>query len=157
LLLPAIRAIAPSVVDVDLPAYGGVDRWAFVSIRKTHPFQARQVASALWGSPALRYAKFLVIVDERINVREAQRVFAEVGANVAPERDIFSYDGPAQPADHANTMAPLGRHLGIDATGKIAGEQASAWPAPLAASEEIMQLVTARWEEYKVPSSANDK
>ncbi|HEV3138129.1 MAG TPA: UbiD family decarboxylase domain-containing protein [Pirellulales bacterium] len=155
LLLPALCAIAPSLVDLHLPAYGGPDRWAFVSIRKTYPFQARQVASSLWGSTALRNAKFLVIVDECVNVNDTPRVLTEVGANVAPERDMFSYDGPAQAADHANSMTPLGRHLGIDATAKIAGEQSGAWPAPLVASEEIKQLVTARWDEYKLPLPAD--
>ena len=48
-------------------------------------------------------------------------------------------------------MAPLGRHLGIDATAKIAGEQSGTWPAPLVTSQEIEQLVTARWGEYKLP------
>ncbi len=151
LLLPPLRAIAPSLVDLHLPAYGGLDRWAFVSIRKTYAFQARQVASALWGSTALKYTKFLVVVDERVNVNDTPSVLAEVGANVAPQRDVFSYDGPAHASDHANSMAPLGRHLGIDATAKIAGEQSGTWPAPLITSAEIEQRVTARWGEYKLP------
>jgi 4-hydroxy-3-polyprenylbenzoate decarboxylase len=151
LLLPALRAIAPSLFDLHLPAYGGIDRWAFASIVKTHPFQARQVASALWGSAALRYTKFLILVDQHVNVHDTPRVLAEVGTNVAPERDVFSYDGPAQAADYANSMAPLGRHLGIDATAKIAGEQSGTWPAPMVTSEEIKHLVTARWDEYKLP------
>jgi 4-hydroxy-3-polyprenylbenzoate decarboxylase len=151
LLLPALRTATPSLVDLHLPAYGGLDRWAFASIRKTYPFQARQVASALWGSAALKHIKFLIVVDERVNVYDAASVLAEVGANVAPERDVFAYDGPAQASDHANSLAPLGRHLGIDATAKIAGEQTGSWPAPLVTSEEIKQLVTARWGEYKLP------
>ncbi|MBI3836776.1 MAG: UbiD family decarboxylase [Planctomycetia bacterium] len=157
LLLAPLRAAVPSLIDLHLPAYGGLDRWAFVSIRKTYPFQARQVASALWGSPVLKYTKFVVVVDEQVNVHDAPSVLAEVGANVAPERDVFPYDGPAHASDHANSMAPLGRHLGIDATAKIAGEQSGAWPAPLATSEEIKQLVTARWGEYKLPLPAGGK
>ena len=150
LLLPAVRSVAPGVVDLHVPAYGGLHRFAFVSMRKTHAFEARQVASALWGSPALRFTKFLILVDDYVDVHDTPRVLAAVGANVSPERDVFSYDGPTHGSDHAQLATALGRHLGIDATAKIAGEQAGHWPAPLAASDEIMQLVTARWAEYGV-------
>ena len=150
MLLPAVRAAAADVVDLHLPAYGGPHRWAFVSIHKRYPYQSRQIASALWGSAALKFTKFLVLVDPHVNVHDTQAVLAEVGANVAPDRDVFSYDGPAHGSDHANPSAPLGRHLALDATAKIPGEQQGPWPAPLVTSEEIRQLVTARWEEYKL-------
>jgi 4-hydroxy-3-polyprenylbenzoate decarboxylase len=150
MLLPAVRAAAPDVADLHLPAYGGPHRFAFVSIHKRYPFQARQIASALWGSEALKFTKFMILVDARVNVHDTRAVFSEVGANVAPERDVFTYDGPAHGSDHANPLAPLGRHMAFDATSKMPGEQQAAWPAPLATSEEIRQLVTARWEEYRM-------
>ena len=83
-------------------------------------------------------------------MHDVPAVLAEVGANVAPERDIFSYDGPAHGSDHANRWRALGRHLAHDATAKIAGEQTGTWPAPLAPSAEISQLVSDRWAEYKL-------
>ena len=55
LLLPAIRGSAPDVVDLHLPAFGGTDRYAFVSFRKTFPHHARQVAAALWGLRTLTF------------------------------------------------------------------------------------------------------
>jgi len=150
MLLPAVRAAAPDVVDLHLPPYGGPHRWALVSIRKQYPFHARQIASALWGSAALKFTKFLVLVDPHVNVHDVQAVLSEMGANVTPERDVFSYDGPAHGSDHANAPALLGRHVALDATAKMPGERQGDWPAALEASDETRQLVTARWTQYKL-------
>jgi 4-hydroxy-3-polyprenylbenzoate decarboxylase len=148
MLLPAVRAAAPDVVDLHLPAYGGPHRYAFVSIRKRYPFQARQTAAALWGSDALKFIKFLIIVDPHVDVHDVEAVFSAVGANVAPRDDVFSYDGPAHGSDHAHLSAQLGRHLAFDATAKVPGEHEGAWPKPLATSEEVRRLVSERWDQY---------
>ncbi len=150
MLLPTLRFAAPDIVDLHLPAYGGPHRFAFLSLRKRYPFHARQIASAVWGSAVLKFTKFLVLVDAHVNVHDVPRVLAEMGANVAPERDVFFHDGPAHGSDHANGFAPLGRHVAIDATAKVAGEQSGNWPAPLDAGEEIRQSVDRRWAEYQL-------
>jgi 4-hydroxy-3-polyprenylbenzoate decarboxylase len=155
-LLPAIRAVAPGVVDLHLPALGGADRWAFVSIAKTYPFQARQVASALWGSAALRFTKLVVLVDSDVDVRNVESVLAEIGANVAPERDLFGYDGPTAPTGGPGGLTTLGRHIGIDATVKIAGEHSGSPSERLVGSREIEALVTARWSEYGIALRSDD-
>ena len=153
MLLPALRAVATDVVDVHLPALGGLHRFAFVALRKQFAFQARQVAAALWGTNALARVKFLVLVDDDVDVHDVPRVLDRVGANVAPERDVFSFDGPAygnETAGHDNAMS---RHLALDATAKWPGEQSSASPGALDAGEAIRQHVTARWAEYQIESS----
>ena len=150
MLLAALGTTAPDVVDLHLPLFGGMHRFAFVAMRKRYPFHARQIAAALWGSEALKFTKFLILVDHDVNVHDAGRVVELVGANVAPERDVFPFDGPAHSSDHSSGPAPLGRHLAIDATAKIAGEQSGAWPELLDAGEEVRRQVTARWAEYKL-------
>jgi 4-hydroxy-3-polyprenylbenzoate decarboxylase len=150
MVLAALRTTAPDVVDLHLPPLGGMHHFALVSMRKRYPFHARQIAAALWGSEALKFTKFLILVDHDVNVHDAGRVLELVGANVAPERDVFAFDGPAHSSDHASGPAPLGRHLAIDATAKIAGEQSGTWPELLDAGEETRRQVTARWAEYKL-------
>jgi 4-hydroxy-3-polyprenylbenzoate decarboxylase len=154
MLLPAVRSAAPDVVDLHLPTLGGRHRYAFVSMRKHYPFHARQVAAALWGTEALRFTKFLVLVNQDVNVHDVTRVLAQVGANAAPERDVFAFAGPAHGSDHAAGSALAGR-LAIDATDKLAGEQSGAWPERLDAGEEIRRLVTARWAEYQLELAAS--
>jgi len=150
MLVPLLRSVAPDLVDLYLTAFGGWQRVAFVSIRKQHPFQARQIAAALWGTNALRFTKFLVLVDERIDVHNIEQVLGQMGAHVAPERDLFSLDGPAHASDHANTLGALARHVAIDATTKLPAEQSTKSPSPLDAGHDIRQQVTARWPEYRL-------
>jgi len=150
MLLTALGTTAPDVVDLHLPLFGGMHRFAFVSMRKRYPFHARQVAAALWGSEALKFTKFLILVDGDVDVHDTARVLALVGANVAPGRDVVPFDGPAHSSDHAGGPQPLGRHLAIDATAKIAGEQSGTWPEPLDAGDEVRRQVTARWAEYQL-------
>ena len=148
MLLPAIRSLAPGVVDLHLPAFGTPGQWAFVSLAKTHPHQARQVASALWGSAALRSTRYLILVDAELDVRDVRAVLCEVGAHAVPERDMFSYDGPAGGSADGDATPLLARHVGIDATTKIAGEHSGPARQRLASSPEIAALVSARWAEY---------
>jgi 4-hydroxy-3-polyprenylbenzoate decarboxylase len=154
MLLPAVRSAAPDVVDLHLPPLGGRHRYALVSIRKRYPFHARQVAAALWGTESLRFTKFLILVNHDVDVHDVERVLAQVGANAAPERDVFSFDGPAHGSDHAAGSALLTGRLAIDATDKVAGEQAGTWPERLDAGEEIRRRVTARWAEYQLELAA---
>lgn len=150
MLLAAMRTVAPAIADLRLPAYGGADRFAFISIRKTVPHEARQVASALWGSAALRAAMIVVVVDEGVDVYDTTAVLAEVGANATPDRDVFTFDGPPCAWSELTAGDGLARHLGIDATRKIAGERAQSGPRRLSGSEEIAEKVTQRWSEYQI-------
>ncbi|HEX3725931.1 MAG TPA: UbiD family decarboxylase [Pirellulales bacterium] len=150
LLLPAVQAVVPGVVDLHLPPYAAPQHFAFVSIRKAYPYHARQVACALWGWQSLRFTKYLVIVDSEVNVRDTPGVLAEIGAHVAPEHDLFSYDGPGQAPSHGTPEGALQRHLGIDATAKIAGERSRLASVRLVPSDEIVRLVAGRWEQYQL-------
>jgi 4-hydroxy-3-polyprenylbenzoate decarboxylase len=150
LLLPMIASAAPEVVDCALPSFGGSLRYALVSIRKRYAGQARKVASALWGISPLMSVKFVIIVDEHVDVQDERQVWAQVGANVDPARDIFAHCGPALPSDHSSN-ATLANHLGMDATDKIPGEAPGPWPQPLCAAEQVRQLVERRWSEYGIP------
>lgn len=154
MLLPALASVAPDVVDLHLPILGGLHRFAFVSIRKRYPFHARQIAAALWGTESLKFTKFLILVDHDVNVHNLGRVLELVGANVAPERDVFPFDGPGHSSDHAGGPTLLGRHLAFDATAKLAAEQSGTWPEVLDVGEEMRRQVTARWTEYKLAIQA---
>ena len=148
MLLPLVRAAIPELIDYALPIWGGGDRFAFLAIRKTIALQARRAASALWGLPAFQSTKFVVLVDEDVDVQDFAQVWSRVGANVDPARDTFVRPGPAAPADHAFAVPQVGCQMGIDATGKLPGEVASNWPAALTVSQEIRDLVDRRWKEY---------
>ncbi len=152
MILPALRARAPDVVDVHLPPLGASHGFALVAIRKRFAGHARQIAAALWGTDELKFTKFLVLVDHDVDVHDPANVWQRVGANVAPECDLLFFDGPAHGSDHAGTLFPLARHVALDATAKLSSERRGTWPATLDAGEEIRSRVSARWSEYQLES-----
>ena len=149
IFLPVIRTVVPEVVDINLPLFGVFHNWAFVSIRKTRPGQARQVMRAIWGLGQLAYTKFLVVVDEGVNVHDTDEVLWRVGAEADPRRDTLLLDGRADVLDHAAPPGGEGGKLGIDATRKLPEEVGGRpWPEPLASDPDTAARVTRRWQEY---------
>ena len=148
LFLPVIRTLVPEVVDMNLPLFGVFHNWALVSIRKTRPGQARGVMQALWQMGQMKYTKYLVIVDEHVNVQDAEEVLWRVGAEADPRRDTVLADGPADVLDHAAPGA-LGGKLGIDATRKLPEETGGKpWPDAIAPDPEVAERVRRRWQEF---------
>jgi len=149
LFLPVIRTVLPEVVDLNLPLFGVFHNWAIVSIRKSHAHQARKVMHALWGMGQMMYTKFLVVVDEGVNVQDTEEVFWRVGAEVDPQRDLVLTTGPADVLDHAAPTQGAAGKLGIDATRKLPEEAPGvAWPEPIGSDPEVADRVTRRWEEF---------
>ena len=149
IFLPIIRAFVPEVVDLNLPLFGVFHNWAFVSIRKTHPHQAQKVMHALWGLGQMMYTKFLVVVDEDVNVQDSGEVLWRVGAEADPRRDTVLATGPADVLDHAAPKAGAPGKLGIDATRKLPEEVGGQpWPEPLVSDPETADRVERRWQEY---------
>jgi 4-hydroxy-3-polyprenylbenzoate decarboxylase len=147
--LPLLQMLIPDIIDYNLPRWGAFHNFCFVKIRKEYPYQARKVASSIWGAGQMMFSKFIVIVDESVDVHDEQAVMFCMGANVDPRRDTFVVDGPLDILDHAAPYEGAGSKIGIDATRKIPGEGVVRdWPRMLAMSEEVKRLVDARWREY---------
>ncbi len=151
ILLPLVQSVAPDVSDFAQPSLGGPHSFLFASIRKTYSGQAHRVANALLGWAPLMATKFIVVVDDDINVHDTSAVWARAGAHVHPPRDIVVQAGPGDPADHAAIAAGLGQSVAIDATAKLADEHPRPWPPPLIASAATRELVDSRWRQYGLP------
>jgi 4-hydroxy-3-polyprenylbenzoate decarboxylase len=149
IFLPLVQMLVPEVVDYHLPMFGAFHNCAFVKIRKEYPYQARRVIHSLWGAGQMSFSKFIIVVDEHVNVHDEQEVLFCFGANVDPKRDTVIAEGPLDILDHAAPFEGAGSKMGIDATRKIPGEGAiRRWPARLEMSEEIKEQVTRRWQEF---------
>ncbi|HWL92424.1 MAG TPA: UbiD family decarboxylase [Phycisphaerae bacterium] len=147
--LPLLQTLIPDIIDYNLPRWGAFHNFAFIKIRKEYPYQARKVASSIWGAGQMMFTKFIVIVDEDVNVHDEQDVMFRVGANVDPRRDTFVVDGPLDILDHSAPYCGAGSKIGIDATRKIPGEGiVRDWPKLLKMSDQIQSLVDRRWREY---------
>jgi len=149
IFLPLLQTLIPEVLDYHLPRWGAFHNFCFLKINKAYPYQARKVASSIWGAGQMMLTKFIVIVDEDVDVHDEQAVMFQVGANVDPRRDTFLVDGPLDILDHAAPHVGVGSKLGIDATRKIAGEGAVRdYPEVLRMDEVVQRLVDGRWSEY---------
>jgi len=157
LALPWIRRFLPEVIDVHSPR-SGAGKMCFVSIRKQFPQQAKKVMHGLWGLQQTMFAKFLVVVDETVDVRDEQAVWFCVSSHADPLRDVLASEGVAAPYDHA---APAGRaagRLGIDATPKLPEETGgTTWPGPLELSPSVRARLDQRWHELKLGSPVSER
>ncbi len=122
LFLPIFQMNFPEIVDIALPAEGVFHNLVFVSIKKTYPMQAYKIMHGLWGMGQMMFSKYIVVVDDDVNVHNTSEVLFRLCANTDPQRDSIFTKGPSDVLDHATSEIASGSKLGIDATKKMPGE-----------------------------------
>jgi 4-hydroxy-3-polyprenylbenzoate decarboxylase len=122
LFLPIFKMNFPEIVDLALPAEGVFHNLVFVSIKKTYPMQAYKIMHGLWGMGQMMFTKYIVVVDDDVDVHNTSEVLFRLCANTDPQRDSVFTKGPADVLDHATTEMAAGTKLGLDATRKLRGE-----------------------------------
>lgn len=148
LFLPLLKMVISDVIDYHLPMFGAFHNFVFVKIRKEYPYQARKIIHSIWGAGQMMLSKFIVVVDEHVDVHNEQEVLFAVGANVDPRRDTVIAEGPLDILDHAAPHEGAGSKMGIDATRKIPGEGTiRRWPAVLDMPPALAERVQRRWAE----------
>ena len=115
---PVVRLVLPEIVDMNLPLEGLFINVAIVSIRKSYPDHPRKVMHALWGLGQLMFVRYLVIVDDDVNVHDLSEVLYRVGLQADPGRDFELVEGPVDQLSISNPVPNIGRKVGIDATRK---------------------------------------
>ncbi len=149
IFLPLLKFQLPEIVDMHLPMEGVFHNCALVSIKKSYPGHARKVMSSLWGMGQMMFAKFIIVVDEDVNVQDVSEVMWKVFNNVDPRRDTMIVDGPLDVLDHSAPTPLMGSKMGIDATRKWVSEgHPREWPNDIKMSREIVELVNRKWSEY---------
>ncbi len=122
LFLPIFKMNFPEIVDIALPTEGVFHNLVFVSIRKTYPMQAYKIMHGLWGMGQMMFTKYIVVVDDDVDVHNTSEVLFRLCANTDPQRDSIFTKGPSDVLDHATSEIAIGSKLGIDATKKLPGE-----------------------------------
>lgn len=123
-LMPMKTTLVPELVDISMPKEGAFHNVAVVSIRKTYPGQAAKVMNALWGAGQMMFNKIMVVVDQSVNVHDADAILKAISANLIPVRDLHSSRGPLDVLDHASNLPAIGGKIGLDATVKLLEEVA---------------------------------
>jgi 4-hydroxy-3-polyprenylbenzoate decarboxylase len=149
IFVPLLTKQFPEIADFYLPPEGCSYRLAVVSLKKQYPGHAKRVMFGIWS--VLRqfmYTKFIVVVDEDIDVRDWKEVVWALSTRVDPARDTLIVENtPIDYLDFASPVAGLGSKMGIDATAKWAGETSRTWGRPIAMATEVKRKVDAMWKE----------
>jgi 4-hydroxy-3-polyprenylbenzoate decarboxylase len=142
LFLPIFKMTFPELVDLALPAEGVFHNLVFVSIKKTYPMQAYKIMHGLWGMGQMMFTKYIVVVDEDVDVHNTSEVLFRLCATTDPQRDTLFTRGPSDVLDHATSEFAIGSKMGIDATKKLPGEGFKReWPPLIKMPDEIRRKV----------------
>ncbi len=118
IFLPVVRLVLPELVDMNLPVPGLFINVGVVSIRKSYPDQPRKVMHALWGLGQMMFVRYLIVVDEDVNVHDLSEVLYRVGLQADPAHDLELSQGPVDQLSISNPVPNIGGKVGIDATRK---------------------------------------
>jgi 4-hydroxy-3-polyprenylbenzoate decarboxylase len=152
--VPMLRRQFPEIVDFYLPPEACSYRIAVVSIRKAYPGHAKRVMMGIWSFlRQFLYTKYIILVDEGIDVRDWSDVMWAVSTKMDPGRDItIITDTPIDYLDFASPQPGLGGKAGLDATDKIGPETSREWGQPIRMADDIVDLVTRKWDDYGLPA-----
>jgi 4-hydroxy-3-polyprenylbenzoate decarboxylase len=148
IFVPLLTKQFPEIVDFYLPPEGCSYRMAVVSMRKQYPGHAKRVMFGIWSFlRQFMYTKFIVVVDEDIDVRDWQQVIWAITTRVDAARDTLIIENtPIDYLDFASPVSGLGSKMGIDATNKWSAETSRTWGRPIEMDSQVEQRVDSMWE-----------
>ncbi|MDR2452418.1 MAG: 4-hydroxy-3-polyprenylbenzoate decarboxylase [Candidatus Accumulibacter sp.] len=147
--VPLLQKQFPEIVDFYLPPEGCSYRLAVVSMRKEFPGHARRVMFGIWSFlRQFMYTKFIIVVDDDVDIRDWKEVIWALTTRVDAARDALIVENtPIDYLDFASPVAGLGSKMGIDATNKWPGETAREWGWPITMSDAVKRRIDALWGE----------
>ncbi|MBK9444768.1 MAG: 4-hydroxy-3-polyprenylbenzoate decarboxylase [Betaproteobacteria bacterium] len=147
--VPILQKQYPEIVDFYLPPEGCSYRMAVVSIKKQYPGHAKRVMFGIWSFlRQFMYTKFIIVVDDDIDVRDWKEVIWAMTTRVDAARDtLIAENTPIDYLDFASPVAGLGSKMGLDATNKWPGETEREWGRSIVMDEAVKQRVDAMWAE----------
>jgi 4-hydroxy-3-polyprenylbenzoate decarboxylase len=94
------------------------------------------------------YTKFIVVVDEDVNIRDWKEVIWAITTRIDPTRDTVLDDRtPIDYLDFASPVAGLGSKMGLDATNKWPGETDREWGRPIVMDDAVKARIDGLWNE----------
>lgn len=149
LFVPLLQKQFPEIQDFYLPPEGCSYRFAVVSIKKQYPGQAKRIMFGIWSFlKQFMYTKFIIVVDDDIDIRNWQDVIWAMATRMDPGRDTVTIENtPIDYLDFASPISGLGSKMGFDATNKWPGETTRDWAKPIMMSAEIKERVDLLWSQ----------
>ena len=150
--IPLLQKQFPEIVDFYLPPEGCSYRMAVVQMKKAYPGHAKRVMFGVWSFlRQFMYTKFIVVVDEDVNIRDWKEVIWAITTRVDPSRDTMLVDQtPIDYLDFASPVSGLGSKMGIDATNKWPGETSREWGRTITMTPAVKSHVDAIWQSLGI-------
>ncbi|MBE0439760.1 MAG: 4-hydroxy-3-polyprenylbenzoate decarboxylase [Gammaproteobacteria bacterium] len=147
--VPILQKQFPEIIDFYLPPEGCSYRMAVVSMKKQYPGHAKRVMMGVWSFlRQFMYTKFVIVVDDDVNVRDWNDVIWAITTRMDPARDtVLVENTPIDYLDFASPVSGLGSKMGMDATNKLAGETDREWGRPIERDPEVVQRVDELWQQ----------
>ncbi len=147
--VPLLQKQFTEITDFYLPPEGCSYRLAVVSIRKQYPGHAKRVMFGIWSFlRQFMYTKYIVVVDDDIDIRDWKEVIWAITTRMDPARDTLLVENtPIDYLDFASPVSGLGSKMGMDATNKWAGETSREWGTPIVMDEEVKRKIDSIWGE----------
>jgi 4-hydroxy-3-polyprenylbenzoate decarboxylase len=141
--VPILQKQFPEIVDFYLPPEGCSYRLAIVSIKKSYPGHAKRLMFGIWSFlRQFMYTKFIVVVDDDVDIRDWKEVIWAITTRMDPVRDTtLVASTPIDYLDFASPVSGLGGKMGLDATNKWPGETAREWGRPIRMDAAVEQRV----------------
>jgi 4-hydroxy-3-polyprenylbenzoate decarboxylase len=140
----------PGIADIHLPESGGSYAWCWVSLSKKYPGQVQQVLCAAWTHyPS--FAKWIVVTDDDIDIRDPFMREWVLGWRVEPKKDIFFIPNTSSILLDPSSAPPevplwdrLSSKICIDATKK--------WKFPELAvpPDSYLKRIDEAWDTYNL-------
>ncbi|MDD1625300.1 MAG: 4-hydroxy-3-polyprenylbenzoate decarboxylase [Methylococcaceae bacterium] len=146
--VPILQKQFPEIVDFYLPPEGCSYRMAVISMKKQYAGHAKRVMLGTWSYlRQFMYTKFVIVVDDDVNVRNWEDVIWAITTRMDPARDLTILENtPIDYLDFASPVSGLGSKVGFDATNKWPGETNREWGRPIVMSPDIIRKVDAMWD-----------
>jgi 4-hydroxy-3-polyprenylbenzoate decarboxylase len=150
--VPLLQKQFPEIIDFYLPPEGCSYRMAVVQMKKAYPGHARRVMFGVWSFlRQFMYTKFIVVVDEDVDIRDWKEVIWAITTRVDPARDtVLVENTPIDYLDFASPVSGLGSKMGIDATNKMAGETTREWGRTITMDPDTKRRVDQIWAELGI-------
>ncbi|MBT9612821.1 MAG: 4-hydroxy-3-polyprenylbenzoate decarboxylase [Burkholderiales bacterium] len=148
--VPLLQKQFPEISDFYLPPEGCSYRMAVVSMKKQYPGHAKRVMFGVWSFlRQFMYTKFIIVVDDDVNIRDWKEVIWALTTRVDAARDTLIVENtPIDYLDFASPVSGLGSKMGIDATNKWAGETTREWGTPITRDVEVVARIDAIWKDF---------
>ncbi len=147
--VPILQKQFPEIVDFYLPPEGCSYRMAVISMKKQYPGHAKRVMLGTWSFlRQFMYTKFVIVVDDDVNVRDWQDVIWAMTTRMDPARDLTLLENtPIDYLDFASPVSGLGSKVGFDATNKWPGETNREWGRTIVMSPDVIKKVDEMWDK----------